>query len=133
MSATELSFEAVVDRYCAAWNEPDAQRRRDVLAAVWSDESVYTDPTVHLAGIEALSDHIAAVATRYPGSCIVRTTVLDAHHRLARFGWKKVLADGKSLPESLDIAELDGSGKLARIVGFFGALAKPVTDEASRG
>ena len=124
MSATDLSFEAVVDRYCAAWNDPDACKRRDLLASVWSDESVYVDPGVHLAGIEALSEHIAAVAARYPGSCIVRTTVVDAHHRLARFGWKMVRADGVSLPESLDIAELDGSGKLARIVGFFGALTR---------
>jgi hypothetical protein len=44
------------------------------------------------------------------------------HHAVARFTWKMVLADGTSLPEGIDFAEIGSDGKLTRIVGFFGQL-----------
>jgi len=35
------------------------------------------------------------------------------------------LADGSTLPEGVDFAELSADGKLRRIVGFFGHCARP--------
>jgi len=69
-------------------------------------------------------DHIGKVLERYPSSRVVRTTVVDAHHGLARFSWKKVLADGRSLPEGVDIVEVGSNGKLQRVIGFFGPLQR---------
>lgn len=120
-------IEPAIDAYCAAWNESDARRRRQLLSAVWSEASVYVDPTVRLTGIDALVDRIAVVAARFPGSRIVRTSALDVHHGLVRFGWKRVLHDGSSRPDSIDIAELSADGKFSRMAGFFGPLA-PLAD-----
>ena len=48
---------------------------------------------------------------------------VDLHHGVARFAWQMVLADGRRLPEGLDIAHLSTDGtRIASIVGFFGAL-----------
>jgi hypothetical protein len=94
-----------------------------LLAQVWADRATYTDPTVHLTGRAALVAHIDAVLARYPGSTIEMTSAIDLHHAVARFAWKKVLADGTALPEGIDFAELDDDGRLTRIVGFFGPLA----------
>jgi len=41
------------------------------------------------------------------------------HHHFARFGWKRVLADGMSLPEGVDFVEVGPDGRMSRIVGFF--------------
>jgi hypothetical protein len=117
------AFEKAIDTYCAAWNETDAAKRDAILAPVWGEGATYTDPTVHLAGRAALVAHIDAVFARYPGSTIVRTSVVDVHHDVARFAWRKVLADGTSLPEGIDFAAVGHDGRLTRIVGFFGALA----------
>jgi hypothetical protein len=117
------TFETIIDTYCAAWNETEAAKRDAILSPVWGEGATYTDPTVHLVGRQALVAHIDAVFARYPGSTIVRTSAVDVHHAVVRFAWKKVLADGTSLPEGIDFAEVGGDGKLLRIVGFFGPLA----------
>jgi hypothetical protein len=115
----------LIDTYCAAWSDESAEQRQALLAQVWADGATYTDPTVDLAGVEALLAHIAAIRSRYPGVSIVRTSEVDCHHGIARFGWRFVLADGSSFPEGLDIAFLDSSQtRITRIIGFFGPLAK---------
>ena len=116
-------IEQAIATYCAAWNETDAVARDALLAQVWADGATYTDPTVHLTGRPALVAHIDAVFARYPGSTIEMTSAVDAHHTVARFAWRKVLADGTALPEGIDFAEVGPDGKLTRIIGFFGALA----------
>jgi hypothetical protein len=118
-----FALETLVDGYCDAWNEPDAARRAQLLARVWCERGTYTDPTVHTTGVAELVAHIGRVLDRRPGSRIVRTSVLDSHHGVARFAWCRILADGERLPEGIDFAEADSSGKLCRIIGFFGPLA----------
>lgn len=117
-------LDALIDTYCAAWSDPDARRRRDLLDSVWSEGATYTDPNVHAAGIDALLAHIDKVAARRPGARVVRTSRVDMHHNVARFAWRVVQADGKMLPEGIDFAETSGDGRITRIVGFFGPLMK---------
>lgn len=114
----------LIDAYCAAWSDPDPARRREILAGVWADGATYTDPNVHTVGLDDLLAHIGSVVARRPGAEVVRTSGVDVHHGLARFAWQVVQADGTALPEGLDLAEFTGDGRIRRIVGFFGPLAK---------
>jgi hypothetical protein len=116
-------LEQTISTYCDAWGESDPGRRRALLATVWADDGTYTDPTVHLVGVDALVAHITTVLAKRPGAVIERTTAVDGHHAVARFGWRVVLADGRKLPEGIDFVELTDDGKISRIVGFFGAMA----------
>jgi len=118
------AIEKLVDSYCAAWSAADLAKRLSLLAEVWEETGMYIDPTTVCAGRSELADHIGKVQQRYPGARVIRTSVLDRHHDLLRFAWKMVLADGKSLPEGVDFAELSDDGKLQRIVGFFGPLVR---------
>lgn len=122
--ASSIALEKLIETYCSAWDEPDPARREQMLKDVWAEDGMYTDPTIHTVGRRELAEHIGQVLTRYPGSRIVRTSHLDTHHGMMRFSWKKVLADGKSLPEGIDFCELSSEGKLQRIIGFFGPLAR---------
>lgn len=117
-------LEALIDTYCAAWSDPDPDRRRELLAGVWSNDATYTDPTVHAASIGDLLAHIATAAARRPGARVIRTSRIDTHHDVARFAWRVVQADGTMLPEGIDFAEITRDGRIRRIVGFFGPLAK---------
>jgi hypothetical protein len=122
MPTTEI--EALIDTYCSAWSDPDPKRRREILESVWADGATYTDPTVHAAGIDALLVHIGTVLARRPSAKVIRTSHVDAHHGVARFAWRVVQADGTTLPDGLDFAEITPDGRISRIVGFFGPLAK---------
>ena len=69
----------------------------------------------------AISNTAQMAGTSHDG--VERTSRVDLHHGVARFAWQMVLADGRRLPEGLDIAHLSTDGtRIASIVGFFGAL-----------
>ena len=113
----------LVDRYCAVWNEPDAERRAALLDTVWAEGAAYTDPRANTRGAAPLLAHIATVHASRPGAKIMRTSAVDVHHGIARFGWRVVEADGTPLPEGIDIVFLNEDGsRIERIVGFFGPL-----------
>ena len=117
------SRDELIDTYCAAWSEPDPARRRKLLGTVWAEGATYTDPTVHVAGLENLLAHIDSVLAQRPGATIQRSSAIDAHHDVARFAWRLVLADGAALPEGLDLVDFAEDGRIRRIVGFFGPLS----------
>ena len=115
--------DALIDAYCAAWNEPDPAARTDRLSAVLTETARYTDPRADTVGAAALSAHIETVRAARPGSRVLRSTAVDQHHGLARFGFRVVSAGGADLLSGLDVVELTTDGRIARIAGFFGALA----------
>ncbi|MDH4987886.1 nuclear transport factor 2 family protein [Aminobacter anthyllidis] len=120
-----MSFDvtSLIDRYCAVWNEPDAVRRKALLEGVWTERATYTDPRADTVGADELLAHIAKIRASRPGAKIVRTTAVDLHHGVARFGWRVVEADGTPLPEGIDFVELAPDGeRIERIIGFFGPM-----------
>jgi len=123
MDTTQL-----IDRYCAAWSDPDAQRRAALLQLVWAEGATYTDPTVHAAGCAELLAHIDRVQIRRPGGKVLRTSELDGHHGIVRFAWKAIDATGATLRDGIDLAFLSPDGtRIERILGFFGEL-QPLTN-----
>jgi hypothetical protein len=119
------ALERLIDAYCAAWSEADGAARARLLADVWAEGATYTDPRAHVTGTHALAAHIGRVLASRPGARVVRTSAVDTHHGLARFAWRVVEADGTMLPDGIDFAEVSAEGKLTRIVGFFGPMARP--------
>lgn len=113
--------EALLEQYFAAWNEADAGRRAALLAACWGAGAVYADPTAQVRGADELAAHIGRVHTQYPGARLARTSAIDRHHDVLRFAWRMTLADGKALPEGLDVVTLAG-GRITSVTGFFGPL-----------
>jgi hypothetical protein len=123
MDATNL-----IDLYCSVWSEPDAERRAQLLAAVWATGATYTDPSANVRGAPELLVHIAKVQAKRPGSRVIRKSKVDHHHNIARFSWQAIEANGNALPEGLDLAFITDDGqKIERIVGFFGPL-KPLSE-----
>lgn len=120
------ALEALITGYCDAWNETDPAKRDAMLAAVWADDGVYSDPTVQAVGRGELGTHIGRVLARSPDSRIVRTSRVDAHHGLLRFTFARVAATGAVMRDGIDFGEVSEDGRLRRITGFFGAPA-PMT------
>jgi len=109
---------AIIAAYTDAWNAPDDQASAAKLMGVWRAESIYTDPTVSVTGIEALVRHIAGVRTRRPNTRIVLTSEIDAHHDVLRFSWQRVNADNSVVIGGIDIAIIEDD-RILRMIGFF--------------
>jgi hypothetical protein len=117
----DSTLEKLIEDYCAAWNAPDPAASHRLLDRVWAEGGSYTDPTVHLVGQGELVAHIFRVQARRPGSRIVLTSNIDAHHDVLRFNWKRINADRSVVVEGIDVALIEGN-RIARMVGFFGPL-----------
>jgi hypothetical protein len=122
--------DTLVDRYCAVWSEPNADRRAELLASVWTRDATYADPSVETRTPEDLLAHIAGVREQRPGSRVVRTSTVDCHHRVGRFLWMAVQADGSVLRKGIDFAEFSQDGtRLQRVYGFVGPLDEKSGDQ----
>jgi hypothetical protein len=65
---------------------------------------------------------IGVVQANFPGHVMRRTTAIDAHHDVVRFGWALGAPGAEPVFAGIDVAKLDADGKLHRIVGFGGDL-----------
>jgi hypothetical protein len=124
---SEVVRETVVTNvleYVSAWNEPDAATRLKILERCWADDAAYVDPNVDLRGRSALCEHISKMQAKRPGARIEMLSGVDLHHHVVRFLWRLVRADGSFGETSIDFGEVDASGRLTKISGFFGEAPK---------
>jgi hypothetical protein len=114
------ALEATVDANLAAYGEPDAGRRGELIAQVWAADGHLIDPPLDARGHDGIDAMFVAVQGMFPAHSFRRTTAVDAHHDRARYGWELVAPDGAIALAGVDYAEVDGEGKLRTVTGFFG-------------
>lgn len=121
--ASEKVLESL-ENYFAAWAEADGTKRASLLESAWSDDGVYIDPTAHVAGRDALVEHIGSFRgnEQFKGFTIDQVTEIDVHHNSFRFGWEMRNAAGMTVSPGIDYGEFDDEGRITKIVGFFGAM-----------
>lgn len=119
-SAQELSFaKSVVSRYCNAWSEADAAKRKLAVAEVWAERGEYLDSQpAHVTGRGALVEEIVRFQQQFPGAQF-RCSDVRAHHGFVGYNWSMVMPDGTELFQGMDFGEIDSEGRLVRIVSFF--------------
>jgi len=109
--------EAAVDHWVAAWNEADPEARRAALEAAAGEGCVFVGPTGTVAGREALHAAIAEARDFMPGAVVVRQgPVRPGPAGELTFAWAVRSADGAAVLAGVDALELDGDGRLARVV-----------------
>ena len=113
---------ATVDTYIDMWNEQDPGRRTQLIERAWVADGRYLDPLLAADGHDALHEMVATVHSHYPGHVFRRTTSVDLHNGVARFGWELVAPDGAVFVAGIDVAALADDGRLSSITGFFGDL-----------
>ena len=112
-------MEEIVERYIAAWNEKDGQRRRELVDALWAADGRYIDPLADARGREEIAGLIGAVQQQFPDFVFTIGGPVDAHHGQARFTWH-LGPDGAPEPVvvGFDVAVLDGDGHIGSVYGF---------------
>jgi hypothetical protein len=121
-TTTTTSMTDTIDQHLQAYALPDVDRRNTLVATNWNVDGELLDPPLEGRGHAEISALADVVLTHYAGHRFERTTVVDAHHGFARYGWDLVGPDGTSAVSGIDIVQFDEAGKLLRVVGFFGPL-----------
>ena len=107
----------LVDRYIAMWNETDAGRRRDLIAAIWTPDASYLDPLMRGDGRDGIDAMVEGVQARFPGHRFARTSDVDAHHACIRFTWALAPEGGAAIVRGVDFGVVSGD-QLHQITGF---------------
>ncbi|MFB4317777.1 nuclear transport factor 2 family protein [Actinomadura sp. 21ATH] len=108
----------LVERYLAAWNETGAAARQAVLAEVFAEDAVYTDPLVSVQGRDGLDATIAAVQAQFGGLVFSLGGPVDAHHDIARFTWHLGPEGGEPVVVGFDVAVVGDDGRIRQVLGF---------------
>jgi hypothetical protein len=117
------ALAATIDAHLAGYCEPDRARRAELLERAWDPAGEIADPPIEAQGRDGIVELVDVVLEHFPGHRFARTTAVDAHHGVARYGWALVAPDGSTSVTGTDVAELGADGRLTRVVGFFGELA----------
>ncbi len=117
--------ETVV-RYISAWNERDARRRRELVAATWAADGSYVDAARNGRGHDAIDAMIARAQEHFPGYRLHLASGIEAHNGRVRFSWEAGGApDAPLYIGGTDFAELADDGRFKAVVGFTDAAPAP--------
>jgi len=124
MSASDTNplTSALIDRYIAAWNEPNAARRRALIAETFGPAATYLDPVAKAEGHDRIDAMIAGVQARFPGHRFRRVGRVDEHNDRLRFQWALAEGDAEPMVIGTDIAVLSADQRMTSVTGFFDRL-----------
>ncbi len=111
------TINTVVETYIASWNEGDAARRRELVAAAFTHDARYVDPLMSGAGTDEITAMIGAAQAQFPGHRFELSFGPDAHNDVVRFAWQLVGANGP-VAGGIDFATLADDGRLRNVTGF---------------
>jgi hypothetical protein len=119
---TTAGLATLIDAHLAAYADPDTSRRTATVQRIWADGGRLVDPPLAASGHAGIVDQAGLLLGQFPGHRFLRSSGIDHHHGVARYGWQLVGPDGSVVLEGLDIAQVDASGRLQQVTGFFGPL-----------
>jgi uncharacterized protein YndB with AHSA1/START domain len=110
---------ASVDRWFAAWSQPDAAQREAALAPLVSPAVRFRDRFSLIEGIEDLKPHLAAVHRFMPGMRLARDGEIRHCQGLVLADWVAQSVDGQERGRGTNLFAFGPDGKLVAITGFW--------------
>lgn len=124
--------EQFAERYNAVWMEPDGDRRRRMIAEVWSEDAIHilqptegvyeaaderaVNPTWQVRGHDELDARVTAAFRDFVASGQMSFRVRDGARRLGdviTWNWEGVSPDGEVLGVGLEFVILAPDGRIA--------------------
>lgn len=104
----------LLDRYVAAWNEADPERRRAAVGRLYSERALVVTPTLEVNGAEAILEHIGEVFAEYvaPGDHRFRCTASTGHHRSIVLHWELAVERQPVAGSGLNILFIGPDGRI---------------------
>ena len=118
----------LVINYLAAWNEPDAGRRHDIIARTWTEAGTYIDAHRRGEGHAGIDTMIATAQRQFPGYRVRLVSKIEAHNEQFRFSWAAGGTEQAPLYlAGTDFAVIGADGRIQSVTGFVDAAPAPLT------
>jgi hypothetical protein len=114
-------LQSVVDEYFAMWNADDPDERLGHARRAFAEDARYVDPLNDVTGPEGAAAMVGELRATHAGFAVRRSTELDTHHDMLRFGWEIFDREGALYLNGIDICTLAADGRIRTLAGFFGA------------
>jgi len=122
LEPTVNDISRLIDDYLDAYGEPDKARRSDAVKRLWAEDAQLIDPPLAARGHAQIVAQADQLLAQFPEHRFRRSSGIDAHHGVARYAWQLLSPAGQVVLEGCDFAQVDDTGRLARVAGFFGTL-----------
>lgn len=111
-------LQQLAERYVEVWNETDATRRQRLIADLFTEDVVYTDPLGAVSGHSGIDEFIAGAQGQFAGLTFILGSDVDAHHDIARFSWH-LGTGGTAEPVAIgfDVIAAE-TGRVRQVLGF---------------
>lgn len=113
-----MDMQHIAQRYIDSFNEKDPQRRRQLLAELWTPDGCYLDPNHSLQGWDELNEAIGEAQQHFPDYLFHLGGNVDSHHNTARFAWHfNAPGDPEPLIIGFDVIVVDND-RIRQVYGF---------------
>ena len=114
-----MDINDIMRSYIQMWNEPNEDRRDELIANVFAPDAIYEGPLVAACGRDGISRIATELRSNLIGQRLMRNGNVEHHHESFRFRWQLVPGDGDAVFASgVDIGQVDASGQIERITMF---------------
>jgi len=111
----------LVDRWLAAWSEPDPDTRNATLDDIVARGVTFGDRFSCIEGLDELRAHLAAVHRFMPGMTLERDGDVRHCQWLVLADWVARAADGQQRGRGTNAFTLDAQGRICAVTGFWAA------------
>lgn len=112
-----------LEKMLAVWNSNDAAEQRDLVDAAMEHNVHFVDPNHNIIGRDAFLKMVALVQGQIPGAVYSRASNVDMQNNFCRYHWTIHMGD-KLLTPGFDVVEVNDSGKIVKVIGFFQELER---------
>ena len=113
-------MQTFVQNYIAVWNEPDAERRRQLIRTLWQEDAHHLARTLEAVGHAGIEKRVSDAYEKWvkeKGNVFRLRDGVDGHHGTIKLRWEMLPADaasrgGEVISIGFDFLVLGGDGRI---------------------
>jgi len=104
------------------WNTEDVAAQHRLCEAALEHNVHFVDPRHNIIGRPAFLKMVQGTQAAFPGATYARRGDVGMQNNFCRYHWHIHRGD-VCVMEGFDVTEVNDSGKIVKVIGFFGPLA----------
>ncbi len=117
------SYLESLDRMLAVWNTSDEAEKRSLTEAALEHNVHFVDPNHNIIGRDAFLAMVNTVQEQIPGAVYSRASEIGFQNNHCRYHWA-IHMNNELLMPGFDVTEVNDTGKIVKVIGFFGELER---------